>query len=145
MKLAKGMPVKWKRTKAPSLTKQEEEEEKTNIARLPQYEERLIECTRCGAQQETKKVQLHTKDGFRDIHCPHCKKHERCIRNTCQCKLIWHQCSLHRKDPPVHATRKVLWSKRTRRTSEKQEEERKLSSKRKSPCFLQKKVRTRTK
>ena len=100
-KIADGHCVRWKREKV------EKQRGVGNITNLvPCYINRLIECTRCGGLQETKAVQLHTAQGFRAVHCPHCGKHERCLKNRCQCGTVWHQCHQHRTDPPTHAARK---------------------------------------
>ena len=97
------------------------------------YQSRSIQCTRCGSSQETRKMQLHTPQGFRDIHCKACGKHERCLRNLCQCGIVWHRCQIHRVDPQVHATRKGLKKHGKVHDKKQDKEERKLSSWRKAP------------
>ena len=71
------------------------------------YESRLLACTRCGTTQETKEMQLKVSVGFRAIHCKNCGKQERVHRNRCSCDAVWHQCPMHRVDPPFHKSRKV--------------------------------------
>ena len=80
---------------------------------------RLLACTCCGHQQETKWMQLRTKEGYRAIHCPACHKQQRSQSNRCQCGMIWHHCATHRVDPAAH---------RSRRAPKKTESEKKASS-----------------
>ena len=78
-------------------------------------------------------MQLHTPQGYRDVHCKACGKHERCLKNLCQCGTVWHRCPLHRVDPQVHATRKGV-KKHGKINDEKQnKEDMKLSSWRRAP------------
>ena len=70
------------------------------------YKTRMLACTRCGTHQETKDMQLKISVGFRAIHCKNCGKQERVQRNRCCCDAIWHQCPIHRIDPPYHTSRK---------------------------------------
>ena len=132
-KLATNIPVKWKRCFSSLVPHQEEDPqgEVDEAKHAPKYESRMIRCTRCQELQETKRIQLHTPQGFRDIHCRSCGRHERCLYNLCQCKVIWHQCPTHRFDPGVHASRKGL--KRAGDEKTKAKEEKKLSSLRKAP------------
>ena len=83
---------------------EDKDEEKQNEVKAPSYSSRLLNCTRCEEVIETKWMQLHTFDGFRGIYCGTCKKQERCLFNTCQCGEVWHQCLVHRVDPPLHAS-----------------------------------------
>ena len=66
------------------------------------YLSRLLACTRCGSEQETKEKQLKIDVGFRAIHCKRCGKQERLHSNKCRCDTIWHQCPTRRVDPPFH-------------------------------------------
>ena len=52
-------------------------------------------------------MQLRVREGFRAIHCHHCRLQQRCSRNTCQCGTIWHHCTIHRTDPATHKSRKA--------------------------------------
>ena len=73
----------------------------------------MIACTRCEAVQETKDKQLKVKAGFRAIHCKRCGKQERVAHNKCSCGIVWHQCTLHRVDPPEHCRNKGTKRKAT--------------------------------
>ena len=68
----------------------------------------MVACTRCCTQQETRYMQLRTKEGYRALHCKTCGRQERTSHNKCECGHVWHQCPVHRVDPPVHASRKGL-------------------------------------
>ena len=109
-RIAVECKVRWTRTLRPRREDeapndlQEGEHDKSTMP----YSSRMIACNRCGLQQETKKMQLRTAEGYRAIHCKGCGKQERTSRNHCQCKVIWHQCDTHRVDPEVHASRKGL-------------------------------------
>ena len=116
-RVANGACVRWKRLIKDASHEQEEIEsiDEANPANSrPQtdtscnYTSRLISCSRCGQQQETRRMQLRTKEGYRAIHCSACGKQERSSHNVCQCGVIWHQCEVHRMDPKVHASRKGI-------------------------------------
>ena len=66
------------------------------------YCSRLLACTRCGTEQETKDKQMRVKAGFRAITCKKCGKQERVHSNMCRYNVIWHHCPIHRIDPPQH-------------------------------------------
>ena len=83
------------------------EEEGNSKREEAKYESKMLTCTRCGAKQETKEMQLKVCAGLRAIHCnENCGKQERVIKNRCSCDVIWHQCPLHRIDPPFHTSRR---------------------------------------
>ena len=119
-----GVPARWKRRIAYGSQKEgeggdnERKDDRKEDERKA-YTTRLLACTRCGHHQETRWMQLRTKDGYRAVHCPACHKQERTQRSRCQCGHIWHQCTVHRVDPVVH---------RSRRAPKKTEDERKASS-----------------
>ena len=123
-RIAMGVPARWKRRIAYGSQKEgeggdnESKDDRKEDERKA-YTTRLLACTRCGHQQETRWMQLRTKDGYRAVHCPACHKQERPQRSRCQCGHIWHQCTVHRVDPVVH---------RSRRAPKKTEDERKASS-----------------
>ena len=99
---------------------------------IASYASRPLACTMCGAEQETKWMQLKVREGFRALHCESCGKQERTTRNPCQCKAVWHQCPIHRVDPPVHRSRKAA----KRKNEERDESTKKrtlLSSSRQAP------------
>ena len=98
--------VKWQRKRKEDEEGQEEEEKDELTSKQPEYSSRILRCTRCMAGIETRWMQLHTKEGFRGIHCAACKKQDRCLFNLCQCDMIWHQCPLHSIDPMTHSTTK---------------------------------------
>ena len=107
-RVATGIAVRWKRV----LKKTEESERIEGYGQAIEYEKvaystRLLACTRCGAQQESKWMQLRVKEGFRAIRCTQCGPQERTTRNMCQCKVVWRQCVVHRIDPPAHRSKKV--------------------------------------
>ena len=77
-------------------------------------------------------MQLKVSVGFRAIHCKNCGKQERVLRNRCSCDAIWHQCPLHRVDPPFHKSGKA--AKRGREeTEEAGKKARLMSSTRQAP------------
>ena len=127
-RIAGGATVKWKRTTNES-SKIGEEEVRDIRQVASGYTSRLLRCTRCQAPQETKWMQLRTKEGYRAIHCKSCGRQERCSHNSCQCGIVWHQCENHRTDPLVHASRKGV----AKVAKEKAKEELKLSSTRRAP------------
>ena len=134
-RIAMGTAVKWpRRTRKEELHddheggRYEEHEEKQN------YSSRLLACTRCGAQQETKSKQLRTAEGYRAIHCRACGKQERTAHNCCTCGIIWHQCMIHRVDPPIHTSRKGNVDKVA--IKGRSEEGKQLSSRRKTPAIV---------
>ena len=88
-------------------------------------------CTRCGNQKETKSIQLHTAQGFKEIYCTNCKQQERCLYNWCQCGCIWHQCITHHVDPEVNSTSRKARKKVDEGT--KPQEKKTLSSWRMAP------------
>ena len=70
-KIAQGTCVRWKRKKK---ERKEQEDSKDNKEHGEiQYSSRLLNCTRCGAaqetRQETRRMQLRTKVGFRASRC----------------------------------------------------------------------------
>jgi predicted metal-binding protein len=108
-RIAFGAAPRWKRIVqmgpanhdgAPGGGTEPEDEDKIN------YSTRMIACTRCGSRQETRWMQLRTREGFRAVHCRACGRQERTASNTCQCELVWHQCPTHRIDPAVHMSKK---------------------------------------
>ena len=115
-KIAMTTTVRWSRKKADRRTQQSTEEEgpTSNVQR---YASRMIKCTRCDKQQETKQMQLRTKDGYRALHCKGCGKQERSLFNVCQCGTIWHQCEVHRTDPSYHLSRKPVVRKKKARVT----------------------------
>ena len=129
-RIATGCKVKWTRSfrRAAAAEATEEEEDGSLPKAIQQYRSRMLACTRCGEEQETKKMQLRTVDGYRAIHCRGCGKQERVSNNMCQCRVIWHICSIHRIDPQTHASRKGIKGSGKRGLDEKQ-----LSSTRKGP------------
>ena len=84
-KIAMMAPVKWKRRIVETQTAEEgaaaEDANHQGSPGQKGYRSRSIQCTRCGSFQETWKMQLHTPQGYRDIHCKACGKHERCLKN----------------------------------------------------------------
>ena len=72
------------------------------------YASRQLRCSNCNDVQETKWMQLRTKEGYRAIHCSKCGKQERTLMHPCQCGVICHQCLIHRVDPLVHASKKGI-------------------------------------
>ena len=132
-KLAVRNIAKWKR-----IRKKEEEEEEEQVhnekkSEQPSYSSRILTCMRCTTKIETKEKQLHTKEGFRGIYCPSCKKQDRCLFNLCQCGQIWHQCSIHGVDPGTHNTTKGTRRKSTTEAKQPKKEEGKKSSSRRAP------------
>lgn len=79
-------------------------------------------------------MQLRTRTGYRAIHCTICKSQEVCSHSLCQCKVIWHQCGLHRVDPGAHASRRGPLQKK--KANGEEEEPRPRSSKRKAPMSI---------
>ncbi len=86
------------------LTKREEDDGK--------YQSRLLACTRCGSEQETKEKQLKISVGFRAIQCRSCGKQERVHSNKYSCNVIWHQRPVHRVDPTFDNARKTTKRKK---------------------------------
>ena len=70
------------------------------------YTSRMITSKACGHGKETAHMQLKMPNGFRGIVCPGCHRQARVSQNLCQCKLIWHQCTIHRHDLAVHRSEK---------------------------------------
>ena len=89
-KIAFRNVVKWKRKEDGEDEDEDNKEEGLSEGRIT-YTSRRLRCVRCMTEIETKAMQLHTKDGFRGIHCPGCKRQDRCLYNLCQCDVIWHQ------------------------------------------------------
>ena len=112
-RIAQGTFVRWKRKKKENQVQSESNEEKEQEQQIL-YSSRLLNCTRCGSSQETRRMQLRTKVGYRAIHCKTCGKQECCARNTCQCGSVWHQCEVHRIDPEEHISRKGKLKERQR-------------------------------
>ena len=84
-------------------------------------------ATKC--HEETRHMQLRTHLGYRGITCAKCHNHARVGRAKCQCGTIWHQCMIHRIDPTVHKSTKPP----TRDQEGKQDEGKKLDSRREAP------------
>ena len=105
-RIAYGAAVKWKRSFGQGDDQPHMNSEATRVG-PPIYASRLISCTRCHSAQETKWMQLRTREGFRAIHCQQCRLQQRCSRNTCQCGKIWHHCLIHREDPNLHRSKKA--------------------------------------
>ena len=135
-KLAVRSIVEWKRIRKKEDEEEEEQAHNEKINEQPSYSSRLLMCMRCTTKIETKDKQLHTKEGFRGIYCPTCKKQDRCLFNLCQCEQIWHQCSIHRVDPGTHNTTKGT----LRKKKKSKQEERKNSSSRRAPVTNAKEV-----
>ena len=118
------------------MKEEEEEDDEKNEAEgkkeKQEYISRMITCTRCETQQETKYIQLRTKEGYRALHCKACGRQERCSHSRCQCNTIWHQCRIHRVDPGVHASRKGVL-KKTKKLENN--ESKKLSLRGKAPVI----------
>ena len=135
-KMAVAATVRWKRTaraftEGPQSDAKKEREE--DIHEVPAYQQRILKCSRCSNPRETKHMQLRTADGYRGIYCKACDKQDRCSHHTCECDKIWHQCEIHRVDPPVHATRRGPRTKTKDRDSKGS-----LSSYRKAPILRMK-------
>ena len=107
-RIATGASVRWKRNLKNSTVKEGDaaDEEKWSEEKAA-YDSRFLACTRCGAIQETKGMQLKVREGFKAIRCKSCGKQERVLRNRCSCNAVWHQCPTHRIDPPFHKSRKT--------------------------------------
>ena len=108
-RIATGASVRCKRSLKVSAAKEGETDAdgKWNEEEVD-YDCRLLACTRCGATQETKEMQLKVRVGFRAIHCKRCGRQERVHRNRCSCDAVWHQCPTHRVDPPFHKSRNAV-------------------------------------
>ena len=104
-KVAVGASVRWQRKHTQKGSNGTNIDESNRISEEAKYHTRMIACTRCGMEQETKGKQLKINAGFRAIHCKNCGKQERVLRNKCSCKAIWHQCPLHKIDPPFHSSK----------------------------------------
>ena len=107
-RIALGTSVRWKR----EIKNKDNHEMQTGSAssdsnEKAQYCSRLLACTRCGTEQETKDKQMRFKEGFRAINCKKCGKQERVHSNMCRCNVIWHHCPIHRIDPPQHNLWKI--------------------------------------
>jgi hypothetical protein len=112
-RIAVGATVKWNRIRKKNRGKdKEEEDEEHDAIDKVQYTSRKLACTRCGAKQETRWMQLRTKEGYRAVRCRTCGKQERNLKHTCQCGNNWHQCTLHRVDPAIHTSRKGFKNKK---------------------------------
>lgn len=106
-----GARVKWariethivvgrKRTIAPEKSIVDDHEH--SRVELPQYLERYLICNVCGDQRETKFIQSRTPNGYRAILCLKCHIQRWSGWMNCVCGTCWHQCTLHRVDPPFH-------------------------------------------
>ena len=106
-RIAFGAPVRWKRnfSKQDSSRNHIEEEAAMNGGEV-RYNSRLLACTKCGTEHETKDKQLKIKEGFRAINCIKCGKQQRVHSHKCKCKVVWHHCPLHKVDPPQHLLKK---------------------------------------
>ena len=110
-RIAVGAAPRWKRTVVRAVgvgagPGQEENHESHPSDAEAKYNSRMIACTQCSSWQETKWMQLRTKEGFRAVHCRTCGRQERALVNRCQCEVTWHHCPIHRLDPPIHKSRK---------------------------------------
>ena len=77
-RIATGTAVRWKReTKANDNSEMQTGEMEGDKGEKVKYLSRLLTCTRCGSEQETKEKQLKIKAGFRAIHCKRCGKQEK--------------------------------------------------------------------
>lgn len=111
-RIAMGTVVRWTRKVTKSEQGDEHDRRKNDVQEEKQkYTSRLLACTRCGTQQETRGKQLRTDEGYRAMHCRACGRQERTAHNLCTCGIIWHQCVTHRVDPPVHTSRKNMIEK----------------------------------
>ena len=72
----------------------------------PSYRSWFIRCTECENWKETAHMQLRTSRGYRSISYNSCHFHGRVGRSLCQCMMFWHQCPIHRTDPPQHRSTK---------------------------------------
>ena len=129
-RVATRTAIRWKRSTSTS-TDPTQGRSICLAAERPTYLSRLIACNRCGTTKETNRIQLRTKIGYRATHCRTCGLQEVCSRSWCQCKVIWHQCSIYRIDPGAHASRKGL--KKEKRPKENKKQDNEVSSKRKAP------------
>ena len=75
-------------------------------------------------------MQLRTKVGYRDLNCTVCKHHARCGDYLCECKEIWHQCTIHRIGPVKHKNQR---SPKDAAQKRQQKEETKLDHRRNGP------------
>ena len=105
-RVAVGASVRWQRKLTQKRSSGNRNKESNCTSEEAQYHTRMIACTKCGVLQETKTMQLKNSAGFRAIHCKNCGRQERVLRNKCSCNAIWHQCTLHRVDPPFHSSKK---------------------------------------
>lgn len=105
-RIAVGATVRWQRKTTTRSSSDRSPEEGDGTAERVRYQTRMIACTRCVEQQETKAKQLKVSAGFRAIHCKRCGRQERVSTNKCSCNIIWHHCILHKIDPPVHLPNK---------------------------------------
>ena len=102
-RIAYGTAVRWKReTRIKESNEMHMGDTGNGTEEKAQYCSRLLTCTRCGTEQETRGKQLKVKAGFRAIHGKKCGKQERVHSNKCRCNVIWHHCPIHRIDPPEH-------------------------------------------
>ena len=81
-RIAVGATVKWNRIRKQiqERNKEEEDEEQDAIDEV-QYTSRQLASTRCGAKQETRWMQLRTKEGCRAVRCRTCGKQERSLKH----------------------------------------------------------------
>lgn len=114
-RIAVGATVRWQRKITARSSSDRSPEEGDGIAERVLYQTRMIACTRCVEQQETKAKQLKVSAGFRAIHCKRCGRQENVSTNKCSCNIIWHQCMLHNIDPLVHLPNKGQKWKAARR------------------------------
>ena len=129
-RVATRTAIRWKRITKES-TEPTQSNHSTSADGRPTYTSRILPCSRCGNPKETSRMQLRTKLGYRAIHCRACGLQEVCSRSWCQCNIIWHQCTIHRIDPGVHASRKGL--KKEKKLEDNPKHEVQASSKRKAP------------
>ena len=104
-RVATGASVRWQRKLSHRAGNGANPEEENCIKEEVSYNTRMIACTRCSTKQGIKGMQLKISVGFRAIHCNNCGQQERVFRNKCSCDAIWHQCSIHRVDPPFHTSK----------------------------------------
>lgn len=108
-RVATGASVRWKGSlKANDPSEGETGAEGNKKEQGVKCASRLLACTRCRAEQETKEKQLKVNVGFRATYCKNCGKQERVHSHRCSCDAVWHQCPVHRLDPFPSTTQEHL-------------------------------------
>ena len=75
---------------------------------LPMYSVRYVRGDRgCTRFTDTTTKQMWTGNGYRNICCIECKHQSRTKLWTCTCKVLWHECPVHKVDPLVHLARQA--------------------------------------